>query len=43
MCKEAIDAYGTLTYSDEYTIATGASSRKSSKLLGRSLIGVYRS
>ena len=43
MCKEAIDAYGTLTYSDEYTIATGATSSKSSKLLGRSLIGVYRS
>ena len=43
MCKEAIDAYKTLTYSDEYTIATGATSSKSSKFLGRSLIGVYRS
>ena len=43
MCKEAIDLYGTLTYSDEYTIATGATSNKSSNTLGRSLIGVFRS
>lgn len=43
MCKEALDTYGTLSYFDEYTIATGATSTKASNLLGRSLIGVYRS
>lgn len=43
MCREAINVYGTLTYSSEYTIASGISGSYASSTLGRSLIYVRRS
>ena len=43
MVKEAINQYGTLTASSEYTIANRINGGTSSQYLGRSLISIKRS